>query len=90
MTRSLPLAVAFAALFVMAGCDKNGDARTGIAAPPLAVQESPRTTVEPTPPPPPPNAPDKGGPPLPAPGQANDHSSPAFKAGGQRDPEKRN
>lgn len=92
MSIYLPFAVAFAAVLVIAGCEKKDDARTGVSALPQGMQESPKTTVtvEPTPPPPPPNAPDKADTPLPKPGQANDHSSPAFKAGGQPDPEKRN
>lgn len=86
----LPFAVAFAAVLVIAGCEKKDDARTGVSALPPVVQPSPQTTAEATPPPPPSNAPDKAGTPLPEPGQANDHSSPAFKAGGPPDPEKRN
>ena len=85
----LPFAVAFAAVLVIAGCEKKDDARTGVSALPPVAQQNPQTTARATPPPPP-NAPDKAGTPPPEPGQANDHSSPAFKAGGPPDPEKRN
>lgn len=85
----LPFAIAFAAVLAIMGCEKKDDARTSVTAPPPVAQERPKTTVEATPPPPPPNAPDKAGTPLPKPGQAGDHSSPAFKAGGPPDPEKK-
>lgn len=90
MNLHLLFAVAFAAVLVVAaGCEKKDDARTGVTALPQGTQESPKTTVELTPPPPPLNAPPKAETPLPKPGQANDHSSPAFKAGGPPDPEKK-
>ena len=89
MNLSLPFAVAVTAVLVISACDKKDDARTGVTVPPVTAQEKRTTPVEPTPPPPPANAPDQAEAPLPTPGQANDHSSPGFKAGGQPDPEKK-
>lgn len=89
MNISLPLGVAVIAVLVISACDKKDDARIGVTVPPVTAQEKRTPPVEPTPPPPPPNAPDQSVAPLPTPGQANDHSSPVFKAGGQPDPEKK-
>lgn len=83
----LYLMLAVAAAVATGACGKKDDAKTAAPAPPVTQQEAQRP-VEPTPPlPPPATAPAKGED-LPKPGQAGDHSSPAFKAGGQPDPKK--
>ena len=75
-----------AAAAVLTACGKKDEPRTAAPAPPVTKQEAQRP-VEPTPPLPPPAAtPAKEE--LPKPGQANDHSSPAFKGGGAPDPKK--
>lgn len=73
------------ALMFAAGCSKTeAPGRTSSTSPPTS-------TPAPAPDAAPKVAPDvpKGAQaPTPAPGQANDHSSPAFKAGGKNDPSK--
>jgi hypothetical protein len=72
---------------VLGGCGKKDEPRTAAPAPPVSRQDVQRP-VEPTPPlPPPATTPEKDAE-LPKPGQANDHSSPAFKGGGAPDPKK--
>lgn len=78
------LAIGFA-LAVIAGCGNQDQPKTAAPAPLAARQDAPPSAV--TPPPAPANAVDDGVQ-RPTPGQANDHSSPAFKAGGKTDPKK--
>ena len=73
------------ALAMIAGCGDKG-APTTVAPAPLAAQQGAQPGVAPVPPPPP-NAVNDGIQ-RPAPGQANDHSSPGFKSGGTPDPKK--
>ena len=71
------------ALDMIAGCGNKDEPKT--AAPvPLAARQDAQPGIA-TPPPASPNAVDDGIQ-RPAAGQANDHSSPAFKAGGKTDP----
>ena len=77
--------VAGLAMAIMAGCgSKNDEPKTAAPAPLAAGQDIQTSPV--TPPPPPKAAAD--GVQRPTPGQANDHSSSEFKAGGKRDPKK--
>ena len=80
----IPLVIA-AALFV-AGCEKKEDAPPDVPAPPPALLENAPLPVTPTPPLPEPDPAKETAPPTPLPGQANDHSNPAFKEGGKEDP----
>ena len=73
------------ALAMMAGCGDKSPPKTAATAPPMAAKDVPPSFV-PTPPAQP-NAVDDGVQ-RPAPGQANDHSSPEFKDGGQPDSKK--
>ncbi len=73
------------ALAMIAGCGNKTEPKTAVPAPPLVARDAPPSFV-PTPPAQP-NAVDDGKQ-RPAPGQANDHSSPAFKDGGKTDPKK--
>lgn len=73
------------AMAMMAGCGSKDEPKTAAPAPLAAgqdAQSAPATT-----PPAPPNA-VADGIQRPTPGQANDHSSPEFKAGGKSDPKK--
>ena len=74
------------ALDMIAGCGNKDEPKT--AAPvPLAARQGDQQTLTPPPPPVSPNAVDDGIQ-RPTPGQANDHSSTAFKEGGKRDVKK--
>jgi hypothetical protein len=73
------------ALAMIAGCGNKSEPKTAAPAPPVAPKDA-QPIVVPTPPAPP-NAVDDGVQ-RPAPGQANDHSSPGFKDGGKPDPKK--
>jgi len=78
------LAIALAAV-VIAGCDSKDEPKTAAAVPLASGQEA--LSIPATPPPAAPNA-VADGVQRPAPGQANDHSSPKFEAGGKTDPKK--
>lgn len=78
------LAIAMAAA-VIAGCGDRNEPKTAATAPLVSAQEP--ISIPATPPPPAPNAVDDGVQ-RPAPGQANDHSSPNFDAGGKKDTKK--
>jgi hypothetical protein len=78
------LAIALAAVAI-AGCDNNDEPKTATTVPLASAPEA--MSIPATPPPPAPNAVDDGVE-RPAPGQANDHSSPQFDAGGKTDPRK--
>ena len=87
MKNYIPLVIA--AVLLAGGCGKKEEARSVAPEPPLMKPGDSLPPVAPTPPLPAPNAPPKGAePPLPQAGQAGDHSSPAFKGGGQ--PDKKN
>ena len=85
MKRFIFILATSSALIFAAGCNKpdNTPPPASAGAPPAkTVQDAPPATPAP-PPMPPPNAP-KSDSPDPKPGQANDHSSPEFKAGGKK------
>jgi predicted small lipoprotein YifL len=86
MKSRLTLTLVAAALALVA-CGKKDEPRTAPPAPPVTKQDV-QKSVEPTPPLPPPATTPEKDVELPKPGQANDHSSPAFKAGGTPDPKK--
>lgn len=73
------------ALALVAGCGNESEPKTAVPAPPVAATDAQPNVAPPRPAPP--NAVDDGVQ-HPAPGQAGDHSSPAFKGGGQPDPQK--
>lgn len=73
------------ALAMIAGCGNKDEPKT-VAPMPLAARQDAQPSVV-TPPPAPPNAVGDGIQ-RPTPGQANDHSSSEFKAGGKSDPKK--
>lgn len=76
-------AVCASALILTAACDKTDTRSVPTAAPQAqSVQEPESPPSTPTAPMPPPDAPKDGASSGPKPGQANDHSSPAFKKGG--------
>ena len=97
MKRLTSIFAACASAFVFtAGCNRTDAPPAPTAAPPTntasqattapptqPVQEAPST---PTAPMPPPDVPKGDATSLPKPGQANDHSSPAFKGGGKEVP----
>lgn len=90
--RKAAAGVAVAAMLVVIGCDREVKEPVVPAERPLSPAPLPTPSPEPaeTIPPPPQPAPDpraESDPPTPLPGQANDHSNPAFKDGGQRDPQ---
>jgi hypothetical protein len=72
-------------LAVIAGCGNQDQPKTAAPLPLAARQDAPPGAV--TPPPAPASAVDDGVQ-RPTPGQAGDHSSPGFKAGGKSDPKK--
>ena len=72
------------ALAMIAGCGNKDEPKTAAPAPSVTRGEAQPGPVTP---PPPANAVDDGVQ-RPTPGQANDHSSPAFKDGGKADPKK--
>ena len=83
MKSSLPaLAVCTALFLVVAGCGKTE------APVPAPVTNLPRAPDPIGPVLPDPSVPKGAQAPSPLPGQANDHSSPAFKSGGASDPHK--
>ena len=86
MKRYIPLAVAAALL--IAGCGKKEEERLAAPKAPVSKPEDVKQSTVPTPPLPSPNVPTGTAPELPKPGQANDHSSPAFKGGGVPDKNK--
>ena len=71
-----------AVLATVAACGNKSEPKNAASAPPQAAQSTPVPT-----PPAQPNAVDDGVQ-RPTPGQAGDHSSPAFKGGGKPDPKK--
>lgn len=75
------------ALIFAAGCNKTDTPPVSTAAPHAQSAQDPQsTTAMPSPPPlPAPDVPKRDVSSDPKPGQANDHSSPAFKAGGKED-----
>ncbi len=73
------------AVAMTAGCGNKSEPRTAAPAPPVASKDA-QPSIAPMPSAPP-NAVDDGVQ-RPAPGQANDHSSPGFKDGGKADPKK--
>lgn len=83
-----------AAMLLVIGCNREVDepvmpAERPLSPAPLPIPAPSPEPAETTPPPPQP-APDpraENDPPTPMPGQANDHSNPAFKDGGQPDPQ---
>ncbi len=83
-----------AAVLIVGGCGKNEDVKPArpqpslmqsSPQPPMMQPGDPMPATEPTPPLPAPDVPKGAVPELPKPGQANDHSSPAFKSGGETD-----
>jgi hypothetical protein len=84
MRRYIPLAVA--AVLLVGACGKKDDAQPVAPAPPVMKSDAPSSV--PAPPLPAPDVPKGAAAQLPAPGQANDHSSPAFKGGGAPDKNK--
>ena len=85
MKSYIPFAVAAALL--VSGCVKKDDSRPAASQPPVVKSEDSKPVV-PAPPLPAPNVPKGAETPSPQPGQAGDHSSPAFKGGGAPDPYK--
>lgn len=83
MKRSIPLVV-IAALFTLAGCEKKETVRSD--APPAAPAAQVTTpATAPTPERPAPDVSKSAAADYPKPGQANNHSSPGFKGGGDSD-----
>ena len=82
------LAVCASALMLTAGCNKTDAPPPPTApAPTQSVQEGQAATATASPPAmPPPDVPKDAASAGPKPGQANDHSSPAFKGGGKEVP----
>ena len=90
MKRSIPvLAVCVGTALFAAGCTKTSEPPPpGVpkqAPPAQGTSSAPAVVV---PPMPDANVPKGAEAPAPKPGQANDHSSPAFKGGGKTDPQK--
>ena len=82
MQRYLPFVIA-AALFA-GGCGKKDDAPPAAPSPPVTSSADSRVTTV-TPPPPRGDTAKGAEGQAPKPGQANDHSSPEFKGGGEPD-----
>lgn len=81
------LALCAGATLFATGCGKTSDPPLPKLSPPVApTQGSMSTPTLPSAPLPDPIVPKAAEAPSPAPGQAGDHSSPAFKAGGKVDP----
>lgn len=74
------------AMLLAGGCGKKDDARPAAQAPVFKMED--KAAIVPSPPLPEVNAPKGAEVQSPQPGQANDHSSPAFKAGGAPDAKK--
>jgi len=88
MDNYIPLVIA--AVLLAGGCGKKEDARPVAPQPSLMKPGDSLPAVAPTPPLPDPDVPKVAEAPLPPkelphPGQAGDHSSPAFTGGGQSD-----
>ena len=79
------LSACASALTLATGCNKTDTTPVPTVAPPAQpVRDAQSTTAMPAPPPmPPPDVPAGDASSGPKPGQANDHSSPAFKGGGK-------
>jgi hypothetical protein len=82
------VAVCAGALVLAAGCSRTDTTSPKTASPTTQpAPDAPATTPAPAPSPPPPPMPPPDAPKSdvtgPKPGQANDHSNPAFKAGGK-------
>jgi len=86
MKNYIPLVVA--AVLLAGGCEKKEEARPVAPRPALMKPGDSLPPVAPTPPLPAPNVPKGTAAPLPQAGQAGDHSSPAFKGGGEPDKKK--
>ena len=86
MKSYLPLVVA--AVLLAGGCGKKEEAPSAAPRPSLMKPGDSLPPVAPTPPLPAPDMPKAPGAPLPQVGQAGDHSSPAFKGGGETDKKK--
>ena len=86
MKRYLPFAVA--AALVLGGCEKKDADRPVAPKPPQMKPDDAKQSTVPSPPLPAPDVPKNAGAEAPKPGQANDHSSPAFKGGGVPDKSK--
>ncbi len=84
MNHYMVLAVA-AAVLLVGGCGKKEDMKPEAPQPSLMQPGDPLPPTVPTPPLPAPDVPKGAVPESPTPGQANDHSSPAFKDGGKND-----
>ncbi len=74
-----------AAAVIMGGCGKKEDPVPAAPQPSLMQPGDPLPVTEPTPKLPAPDVLKGATPEMPKPGQANDHSSPAFKSGGKTD-----
>ena len=77
-----------AAVLLAGGCGKKDDAQPAAPQPPAIKPGDSKASVIPTPPLPVSDASKGAEGPSPQPGQAGDHSSPAFKAGGVPDKKK--
>lgn len=77
-----------ATILLAGGCGKKEDVKPAAPLPSLMQPGDPLPATQPTPPLPAPDVPKGAVPELPKPGQANDHSSPAFKSGGKADTKK--
>jgi hypothetical protein len=84
MNHYLALTVGLAVL-ATGGCGKQEDMKPAAPQPSLMQPGDPMPATQPTPQLPAPDVPKGAVPELPKPGQANDHSSPEFKSGGQTD-----
>ena len=88
MKAGLVVAVAgIATILTTGGCDKPRQTEAPAASTPAPTGSGPVPT-QPVPALPDPVVPKSAETPSPAPGQANDHSSPAFKGGGKTAPHK--
>jgi hypothetical protein len=84
----LYLTLVVAVALSVGGCGKKDEPRPVASQPSVTKPEDSKAAVAPTPPLPASDAPKSSEVPLPQPGQANDHSSPAFKGGGVPDKKK--
>ncbi len=84
MRAYVTIVLAFA--LISAGCGKRDDAPPAAPVPPMK-KDSSESPLVPSPPLPT-VAPDSNPVPGPKPGEANDHSNPAFKGGGLPEPKK--
>lgn len=81
METYIPLVIAVA-LFV-SGCGRNDDTRSNVPQPSPAQRQDPVTSASAVPDRPAPDSAKGGTTEYPKPGQANNHSSPEFKGGGE-------